>query len=151
MPIVGIASSLVIWAATSPGHHLHHHRERAGRLERLGVVEQPLRGVAAALHPVAAEAVLGLRREADVRHHRDARTGQQLDLRCHLATALELHRVRVGLLHEADGGVVRLLRRGLVGAEREVGDHERAATERVTARTRGSSSSTVTGSEVSLP
>ena len=75
MPIVGIVSSLVISGRDVAGHHLHHHRERAGLLDRLRVVEQPLRGVAAALHPVAAEGVLALRGEADVRHHRDAAHG----------------------------------------------------------------------------
>ncbi len=94
--------------------------------ERLGLGDQLLGGVAAALHAVAAEVVLGLRREADVRHHRDAGVGEQLDLRHHRQAALELDRVRVGLLHEADRRVEGLLGRALVGPERQVSDDQRA-------------------------
>ena len=41
----------------------------------VGVGEDPVGGVAAALDAVAAEGVLALRGEADVGHHRDAAAG----------------------------------------------------------------------------
>ena len=126
MPMVGITSSLVICAGDVAGHHLHHHRERAGVLDGVGVGEDPLGRVAAALDPVAAEGVLALRGEADVGHHRDAALAEAGDLRGHLDAALELHAVGEALLHEAGGGGVGLLRRGLVGAERQVADDQRA-------------------------
>ena len=78
------------------------------------------------MHPEAAEGVLALRREADVRHHRDAGLVQQPDLRSYADAALELDRLRAALLHHADGGVERLLRAGLVGAEGQVGHDQRA-------------------------
>ena len=82
--------------------------------------------LAAALDDVAAEPVLALRGEADVRHHRDAGADDAADLLGAALAALELDRVRAGLLHEPDRGVQRVVRPGLVGAERHVGDDERA-------------------------
>jgi hypothetical protein len=70
--------------------------------------------------------VLALRREADVRHHRDAGPHDGLDRRRHAAPALELHRVRQALLHHPDRRRERLPRRLLVAAERQVRDDERA-------------------------
>ena len=58
--------------------------------------------VAAALNPVAAEAVLALRGEAEVRHHRDAGADERAHLLGDGGAALELDRVRAGLLHEPD-------------------------------------------------
>ena len=108
------------------GDHLHHDGERAGVLNGVGIGEDPLGRVAAALDPVTAEGVLALRREPDVGHHRDAALAEPGDLRGHLDAALELHAVGEALLHEPGGGGVGLLGRGLVGAEREVADDERA-------------------------
>ena len=82
--------------------------------------------VAAALDDVAAQAVLALRREADVRHHRDARGHDAADLLGAANPALELHGVGVRLFHEAERGVKRFVGTGLVGSERHVGDDERA-------------------------
>ena len=48
-----------------------------------------------------------------------------LDLRDDGDAALELHRVRAALLHEPHRRRQRLLGRGLVGAERQVGDDQR--------------------------
>ena len=107
-------------------NHLHHHCEGPGGLDGPGVVEQPLAGVATALDAVAAEGVLALRREPDVRHHRHSTLAEQLDLRHHLAAALELDRVCPALLHEPDRRVVGLLGGALVGAERKITDHQRA-------------------------
>ena len=125
MPMVGMDSSSVTCAAIVGGHHLQDDGERAGLLHGAGVGEQLLGARAAALHPVAAEGVLALRREADVRHHRDAGVVQQPDLRRDPHAALELDRLRAALLHQPDGGVERLLRAGLVAAERHVGDDQR--------------------------
>ena len=76
MPMVGMPQLAAVTSRGDvAGHHLHDDREGAGLLERLGVLEHPLGGVAAALDAVAAEGVLGLRGEADVRHHRDAALG----------------------------------------------------------------------------
>src|SRR3712207_8940488 len=56
-------------------------------------------------------------RSPDVRHDRDAGVVQQLDLRRDPHPTLELDRLRAALLHHPDGGVERLLRRGLVRSE----------------------------------
>ena len=106
-------------------HQLEHHRERAGILDGVGVVEQLRSARAAALDDVAAEAVLALRGEADVPHHRDAGLHDAADLLLAAHTAFQLHRVRTGLLHEPDGGVQRFLRTVLVRTERQVGHHQR--------------------------
>ena len=69
--------------------------------------------------------MLGLRREADVRHDGNAAAREQLDLRHHGSAALQLHGVGAGLLHEADRGVEGLLR-PRPGTSRRAGrDHER--------------------------
>ena len=81
MPTVGIGSSCGDPLGDLAGHHLQHHRERAGLGDRARVGDHLLGRVAAALHPVAAERVLALRGEADVRHHRDAGAGDRRDLR----------------------------------------------------------------------
>jgi hypothetical protein len=70
---------------------------------------------------------LALRSEADVRHDRDARGDDPADLLRTADAALELHRVRVGLLHEPERGVQGFVGAGLVGAERHVRHHECAA------------------------
>ena len=63
----------------------------------------------------------------EVAHHRDARRDQVLDVVRDPLAALELDRVRARFLHEPDGGVQRLGRRRLVGAEGQVRDHHRPA------------------------
>ena len=50
----------------------------------------------------------------------------RLDLRHDVRAALELDGVRAALLHEPHRRLERLLGRGLVGAERQVGDDQRA-------------------------
>ena len=107
-------------------HHLQHDGERAGVLDGVRVGEQLLGALAAALDDVAAQLVLALRREPDVRHHRDAGRHDAADLLGAAHAALELDRVGAGLLHEAERGVQRLVGPGLVRAERHVGDDERA-------------------------
>ncbi len=72
MPIVGIASSLVTSAATSPGTISITTANAPASSIAWASREDPLGGLAPALDAVAAEGVLALRGEADVRHHRDA-------------------------------------------------------------------------------
>ena len=67
-----------------------------------------------------------------------------------MPAALELDRVRQPSFMNRVAVAQRLLGAGLVGAERQVGDDQRVLrAARVTARTSGSSSSTVTGTVVS--
>ena len=123
MPIVGIAQLLGDPLGDVGGHHLQDDRERAGLLERAGrrstsVVAR----VAAALHPVAAEGVLALRGEADVRHHRDARSAiSARPAARRAAPPSSLTACAPPSFMKRDGRVERLLGRGLVGAERQVG------------------------------
>ena len=58
-------------------------------------------------------------------HHRDAGVDDRLRARDRCAAALELDRVGAAVLHEPNGVRHRLLVRGLVRAERHVGDDER--------------------------
>ena len=125
IPIVGMVSSSVTCAATAAGT-ISRTTANAPASCTEGVGEQLLGAGATALHPVAAEGVLALRREADVRHHRDAGLGQQPDLRGHADAALELDRLGAALLHQPHGRLERLLGSGLVAAERQVGDDQRA-------------------------
>ena len=82
MPIVGMCSCAGDLRGDLGRHDLEHDRERAGLLQRLRVLQQPVRGlVAATLHPVAAERVDRLRGQADVGHDRNAGGDQHLDLR----------------------------------------------------------------------
>ena len=105
MPIVGMDSSLVTCPAISAGTISRTTANAPASCDGVRVGEQLLGAGAAALHPEAAEGVLALRREADVRHHRDAGVVQQPDLRGDPHAALELDRLRAALLHEPDGGV----------------------------------------------
>ena len=65
-PMVGIVQLLGDPSGRLGGHHLEHHREGAGILDRVRVGEQLLDALAATLDDVAAEPVLALRGEADV-------------------------------------------------------------------------------------
>ncbi len=137
MPMVGIVSVRGDLAGHVAGDHLHDDGEGAGLLDRPRVGEHPLGGVAPALDPVAAEGVLALRGEADVGHHRDAARGSACSITGTISTPpSSLTQCAPRLLHEADRGQVALLGGGLVGAEREVADHQRALAP--TGRPRGS-------------
>ena len=105
-------------------HHLQHHRERPGLLQRHRVGQHRVGLVVAALHSIAAELVFALRGESDVAHHRDPSGHDRLDMRREPPAALQLDRVRAAFLHEPDRRRDRLLRRHLVGAEREVSHNE---------------------------
>jgi hypothetical protein len=124
--MVGIVSSLVTCSATLDGTISRHHRERAGVLHRVRIIEELRRTLAAPLDDVAAEAVLALRREADVRHHRDARAHDLLDLLRAAASRLRASRrvapvsfmKRIAVCSASSGP-------GLVGTEGQIGDDER--------------------------
>ena len=127
MPIVGTASASSTARATVGRDGLEHDREAARRPASASASSTSCCAAVgrAALHLEAAEHGRGLRREADVAHHRDARVDDRPRARDRRAAALELHRVGAALLHEPHRVRDRLLVRGLVGAERHVGDDER--------------------------
>jgi hypothetical protein len=80
-----------------------------------------------ALRAAAAERRGGLGRQAHVTHHRDSRRDDRPYSRdLSGSTALELDGVGAGLLDEALRGTDRLLVGGLIGAEGEIGDEQRA-------------------------
>ena len=79
----------------------------------------------AALGAVAAERRRGLRREADMAHHRDAGAHDRPRAVGHRAATLELDGVAAGLLDEAVRGADGLRVGRLVGAERQVADEQR--------------------------
>ena len=108
------------------GDRLEDDREAAGLLERERVLEHLARPRGrAALGAVAAERGRGLRRQADVAHHRHAGAHDGAGALGHRAAALELDGVAAGLLDEAVRGADRLLVGRLVGAERQVADEQR--------------------------
>ena len=112
-------------------------------------VGEQLLGFLAAAHDVPAESVFALRREADVRHHRDAGAHDPLDLLRAAHPAFELDGVGTGLLHETDrvasasSGPFSYEPNGMSAMT-----NARFAP-RTTAPVRGISSSTVTGIVVS--
>ena len=74
---------------------------------------------------LAAHAVLGLGRPADVAHDRDPGPDEGLDDASRSDATLDLDRLGAGVLQEAAGVLERFLRRG-VGQERHVADDHRA-------------------------
>ena len=92
---------------------------------RIGLVRRPLRAEAAA-RLEAADRVDGLRRHADMAHHRDAAVGEIADGLGHMHAALELDGAAARLLHHACGVAEGDRRALLVGAERHV-DHDQRA------------------------
>ena len=125
IPTVGIVSLPVIWVASSAGTISITTANAPASCDGDRVVDGLLGGVAAALDAEPAEAVHALRGEADVRHHRDAGRRQRGDLVGHPLAALQLDRVRAGLLEEARRGGEGLCGASLVAAERQVGDYQR--------------------------
>ena len=132
------------------GHHLQHDREGARVLQGQGGAHQLVTGVAAALHPVAPELVLALRREADVRHDRHAGVDQRPHLRRRPA-----RRPRASPRGADPSFMKRTDVSSACAGDTWYDPKGRSATTidrwapRATARTSGSSSSTVTGSVVS--
>ena len=81
MPMVGMRQALRDRRRQLLGHQLQDHRERTRLLDRERIRDEPACLVAVlALDPgLAAHAVLGLGRPADVAHDRDARLHERLD------------------------------------------------------------------------
>ena len=151
MPTSGSSARCVIRLATSPGTISSTTAKAPASASASASAMHPSAGVAAALHPVAAQGVLALRGEADVRHHRDAGAVDRGDLRRERAAALELHRVAPPSFMNRTA-----VRSAWVGPSSYEPNGRSPTTrarwvERTTARTSGSSSSTVTGRVVSLP
>ena len=113
-------------AATSPGTISMTTANAPAASMRQGVGEQPSPAVAAALDAVAAEVVLGLRREADVRHHRDAARVSSSTCGAISAPPSSFTACASASFMNRTDGVEGLLGRGLVGPERQVGDDQRA-------------------------
>ena len=125
MPTVGMVSLPVIWVASS-----------AGTIS-ITTAKAPASWTAIASWMVCSAAsprpctrkpprpltLCGVK--PDVGHHRDAGGGQGGDLVGDPLAALELDRVRAGLLQEPGRGRQRLRGTGLVAAERQVGHHQR--------------------------
>ena len=69
-----------------------------------------------------------------MRHHRDAARDEEADRAGHALAALQLDRRAAGRRHQPGGAAERLLAALLIGAERQVDDHQRpfeAATNRL--------------------
>ena len=100
--------------------------EGAGILQCDSVVLHLRDGVAAALHAVPAQCMLGLRGEPDVPD--DGHTGKDhgANVLGVLRGAFHLDRVGMAFLHQAHRGGHGLCRRLLVAAKRQVGDDQRA-------------------------
>ena len=80
MPMVGIAMSRVISAASGSATVFDHHRESARLRHRACVGDDRRRvGAVAALGTKTAERIDRLRGEADMRHHRHAALDQEAD------------------------------------------------------------------------
>ena len=93
----------------------------------MGVAHQLLGlGLLFRTHIVSAELVDRLRRKSEVPHHRNTGREDAVDRFENLLAALDLHGVGFGLLHDADGRIERHLRIALIGAERQIDDHQRA-------------------------
>ena len=108
------------------GHPLDHEGEAAGRVERLGRVEQGAGGVGAlALDPEAAHGEHRLGRQAEVAHDRDFGPDDRLDGREAGPAALELHGLRAGA--DEGGGVAhRVIGREVVAHPRHVAQDQAA-------------------------
>ena len=105
---------------------LEDDREAADRLQREGVLaelDRALRGLALGL--VAAERGRGLRRQADVAHHRDAGADDRPRPLDRGPPRLQLDHLAAGLLDQALGALDRELVARLVAAHRHVADHQR--------------------------
>ena len=87
IPMVGNRQRLRYAARYGSGDQLEHDGAGAGRLAaRLRISEQPLGGILiSSLHPVAAERVHRLRREAEVPDHRNAPLHQRAHRLRHVA------------------------------------------------------------------
>ena len=105
------------------GYHLHEDAESASSGECPSVLNYPVGGTVTALNPETAQGVLSLRGEPHVRNYRDASGYKGLHPVGHARIGLNFYGVRPAFFHEARRRSNRLLRRLLVGAKRQIGDH----------------------------
>ena len=111
------------------GKRLRHTLQRDGKGTRLRhslrIGEQPSCGLLGlALHLESAERVKRLRGQSDMRHHGNTCFHDGPDAVGVGDTALQLHRLAVGLLHDTPGVGQRIVDRGLVRHKGHVDDHK---------------------------
>src|SRR5438105_2823217 len=133
---VGAGADANRWYPDSRGDTLGHGSwyklendgESARLLEAVRFGHESLRALGlATLNTSAADGVDGLRREADVPHHRNAGPHQRVHRVEHLGAAtLDLHGTRSRLLNRASAVQHRTLDARLIGKERHIDDDERA-------------------------
>ena len=127
MPMVGTGTISVSSRRQRPRRRprrpAKRRRPRRSRRRRAMILSRSRLVMAA--RAVAAERIDRLRRQPDMAHHRHAAPGQERDRLGHLLAAFELDRHAAGLGHHPGGGAERLLRRGLIAAERQVDDDQR--------------------------
>ena len=126
MPMVGMRKRVGDRFGQSCRHHFQHDQAGARRFQRTRIGDQ-LRGsgILASLHPVAAELVHRLRQQTQMRAYRNAAPGEEGHRVDHHRAAFQLDHVRARC-HQPCGSGKRTLGRGLVAAERQVGDDEGA-------------------------
>ena len=128
MPIVGIAISRVISAASDSGTHSSTSAKQPASASAVASSTDLARRVGlAALDLEAAELAVRLRRQADVPHHGDVGREDRLDGRQDAAAALDLDRRGAALGEEAAGVLDGARGLGLVREERHVADDDARA------------------------
>ena len=115
IPIVGMGTSAVIFAARSRGMHSSTIANAPASATARASAKICLAG---SLNFVTAQPPDRLRRQANMPHHRDLRLDQSPDGRGDLATSLELDRLAVGLLEDPAGRPQCLPRRDLITQKR---------------------------------
>ena len=127
MPMVGIGNARSDLAGEFFGHGFKHDAKCTGFGHGLGVILDGSPFVPhAALGLEAAQHIDGLRREADVGHHRDAPLHQEADGLGHAAAAFQFHGAAARLLHDVRGIAEGDGRAFLIGSERHV-DYDEGA------------------------
>ena len=106
-------------------NRFQQNRERAGRFQRLGILDQPIRRFGAApLRLETAKSRYRLGSQADMTHDRDSGIDNRLYRFGHDCAAFELHRIGTGLLHESSGVSHSFFLADLIGQERHIADDE---------------------------
>ena len=124
---VASAQGLRQFGGQSSWHHFQHQHAGAGLLQGQGIfVQLGGSGRLAALHPVAAQGVHGLRREAQMRTHRNAALHQEMHGVGRPIAAFKFHHVGPGL-HQHHGAAQRLFGGLVVGAKGQVANHPSGA------------------------
>ena len=78
-------------------------------------------------HVIGTELMNRLWRQAQMPHHGDSRRKDTVHRFEDLLAAFDLHRIGLGLLHDADGRLERHFRISLVRTERQIDHHQRTA------------------------